>query len=63
MQIMAQVLDKMQDAGSQGLIISSSREILYAHEKSDSDRPPDSKKLSEAGDAARQTRDIINKFR
>ena len=37
------------DQKAQGLIISSSREILYAHEKSDSDRQLDSEKLSEAG--------------
>ena len=57
------VLEVGLDQKAQGLIISSSREILYAHEKPNSDRPPDSEKLSEAGAVARQTRDIINKFR
>ena len=57
------VLEVGLDQKAQGLIISSSREILYAHEKSDSDRQLDSEKLSEAGAVARQTRDIINKFR
>ena len=57
------VLEVGLDQKAQGLIISSSREILYAHEKPDSDRQLDSEKLSEAGAVARQTRDIINKFR
>ena len=57
------VLEVGLDQKAQGLIISSSREILYAHEKSDSDRQLDSEKLSEAGAVARQTRDMINKFR
>ena len=57
------VLEVGLDQKAQGLIISSSREILYAHEKSDNDRPSDSGKLSEAGIVARQTRDMINKFR
>ena len=57
------VLEVGLDQKAQGLIISSSREILYAHEGSDSDRQLDSEKLSEAGAVARQTRDIINKFR
>ena len=57
------VLEVGLDQKAQGLIISSSREILYAHEKSDSDRQLDSEKLSEAGAVARQTRNMINKFR
>ena len=57
------VLEVGLDQKAQGLIISSSREILYAHEKPDSDRQLDSEKLSEAGAVALQTRDIINKFR
>ena len=57
------VLEVGLDQKAQGLIISSSREILYAHEQRNSDRPMDSKKLSEAGVVARQTRDMINKFR
>ena len=57
------VLEVGLDQKAQGLIISSSREILYAHEQPNSDRPMDSKKLSEAGVVARQTRDMINKFR
>ena len=57
------VLEVGLDQKAQGLIISSSREILYAHEKPNSDCPPDSEKLSEAGIVARQTRDMINKFR
>ena len=57
------VLEVGLDQKAQGLIISSSREILYAHENSDSDRQLDSEKLSEAGVVARQTRDAINKFR
>ena len=57
------VLEVGLDQKAQGLIISSSREILYAHQRSDSDRQLDSEKLSEAGAVARQTRDIINKFR
>ena len=57
------VLEVGLDQKAQGLIISSSREILYAHEKPDSHRQLDSEKLSEAGAVARQTRDIINKFR
>ena len=57
------VLEVGLDQKAQGLIISSSREILYAHENSDSDRQLDSEKLSEAGAVARQTRDMINKFR
>ncbi len=57
------VLEVGLDQKAQGLIISSSREILYAHEKGDNDRPSDSEKLIEAGAVARQTRDIINQFR
>ena len=57
------VLEVGLDQKAQGLIISSSREILYAHEKSGSDCVSDSEKLSEASIAARQTRDMINKFR
>ena len=57
------VLEVGLDQKAQGLIISSSREILYAHEKSGNDRVSDSEKLSEASIAARQTRDMINKFR
>ena len=57
------VLEVGLDQKAQGLIISSSREILYAHEKADNDRPSDSEKLIEAGFVARHTRDIINKFR
>ena len=57
------VLEVGLDQKAQGLIISSSREILYAHEKADNDRPSDSEKLIEAGVVARQTRDMINKFR
>ena len=57
------VLEVGLDQKAQGLIISSSREILYAHEESGSDRPSDSEKLIEAGVVARQTRDMINKFR
>ena len=57
------VLEVGLDQKAQGLIISSSREILYAHEKSDNDRSSDSEKLNEAGIVARQTRDRINKFR
>ena len=56
------VLEVGLDQKAQGLIISSSR-ILYAHEKSDSDRQLDSEKLIEAGIVARHTRDIINNFR
>ena len=51
------------DQKAQGLIISSSREILYAHENLEKGRPSESEKLSEAGIVARQTRDMINKFR
>ena len=57
------VLEVGLDQKAQGLIISSSREILYAHEKADNDRASDSEKLIEAGIVARHTRDIINKFR
>lgn len=57
------VLEVGLDQNAQGLIISSSREILYAHEKSENSRSLDSEALSEAGIVARQTRDMINKFR
>ena len=57
------VLEVGLDQNAQGLIISSSREILYAHEKSENIRSSDSQELSEAGIVARQTRDVINKFR
>ena len=57
------VLEVGLDQKAQGLIISSSREILYAHENSDKDHSSDLEKLSEAGIVARQTRDMINKFR
>ena len=57
------VLEVGLDQNAQGLIISSSREILYAHEKSENSRSADSQELSEAGIVARQTRDVINKFR
>ena len=57
------VLEVGLDQKAQGLIISSSREILYAHENSDKDHSSDSEKLSEAGIVARRTRDMINKFR
>ena len=51
------------DQEGQGLIISSSREILYAHEKSIKEPSANAKELNEAGILARQTRDAINKFR
>ena len=57
------VLEVGLDQNAQGLIISSSREILYAHEKSENGRSSDSQELSEAGIVARRTRDMINKFR
>ena len=51
------------DQEGQGLIISSSREILYAHERSIKEPLANTKELNEAGILARQTRDLINKFR